>query len=144
MSEANKAAAEATGCMVKFLRAEIGSTLRIGFSAMGVKLSLRIERRNGERLHPGSRLDADSTERTMRTMPPTVNSRSREARRLTITLPLWLLVHLLIGSGLPRRADGEIRPATVDTDEEFENKQTRCSPAMNSSCTRERIQKPPL
>lgn len=53
-------------------------------------------------------------------MPPTVNSRSRDARRLTITLPLWLLVHLLIGSGLADARTYEIRPATVDTDEEFE------------------------
>lgn len=54
-------------------------------------------------------------------MQPTVSRRPRcGVRRLAITLPLWLLVYLFISVNLADARTYEIRPATVDTEEEFE------------------------
>ncbi len=54
-------------------------------------------------------------------MQPTVTALVRRVvRRLGFSLRSWLLIHLFIGAGWAGARTYEIRPATVDTDEEFE------------------------
>jgi hypothetical protein len=70
----------------------------------------------------GSRRDIGLVQRPMRNMRTTIENRLRPiVGRLGITLPMWLLVCFFIGAGLANAGTYEIRPATVEAEEEFEN-----------------------